>query len=442
MIGCLAWLLSVVCLGRSFMSFDLGGVTFSIDRVVLVVLVAVYFVRRSLGDLDRKPLCSADYLLFGLIAWLTFSTFTHGFNREFFDTTSSPVWNLMAGYWMPLTAYWIVRQSKLNEQSLSQLYRFLLVLGLYLVLTGIFEIGKQWWLVFPRYIADPDVGIHFGRARGPFGNSIRYGVYVAICFLAAWMCWLRLSRRQQMLSLPLAPLFLAAIFFSYTRSIWLGVAAGMLAVAVMTLQGRTRTALLASVAVAGLLASCLLWQKLVFLEREESGAYAAVSVTNRASHAYVSWKMFQDRPLLGFGFGQYPNEKLTYLYDRNTELKLQRLRTRLSHNTVLTLMVEVGAMGLGLFMAVMAAWVCRAVSIWRNPNAPLWARRHAILFMAALCVYFFQLLFHEVTFRPDINALIFMLAGTVVGLSERQAVHEQSWLEVQSVYATLQPAYS
>ncbi|MDH3717261.1 MAG: O-antigen ligase family protein, partial [Planctomycetota bacterium] len=318
MIGCLAWLLSVACFGRSFMAIDLGGVTLSIDRVLLVVLVAFYVVRRSLGGLDPKPLCGADYLLFGLLGWLTLSTFTHDYDREFFESTTSPVWNLIAGYWMPVTVYWIVRQSRLNERSVVHLYGFLLVLGLYLALTGIFEISQQWWLVFPRYIADPEVGIHFGRARGPFGNSIRYGFYLTVCLFAAWMCWLRLSRRQQMLSLPLAALFLAAIFFCYTRSVWLGMAAGALAAAVMTLPGRMRTVFLASATAAGLLGACLLWQRLIFLEREDSGAHAAVSVSNRASHAYVSWKMLQDRPLLGFGFGQYPNEKLAYLYDRNT----------------------------------------------------------------------------------------------------------------------------
>jgi O-antigen ligase len=318
---------------------------------------------------------------------------------------------------MPFTAYWVVRQSQLDEQSIKQVHRFLIFLGIYLAVTGICEITQQWSFVFPRYIADSDVGIHFGRARGPFGNSVRYGLYVATCAFATWVVWKRLTPRWQIALVPLAPLFLAGVFFSYTRSVWLGMAAATLMAALLTLKGHLRTAALSLACLVGLLASIVLWDKLIHLERDESGGHAAVSVSNRAAHAYVSFAMFRDRPLLGFGFGHYPNEKLAYLQDRRTALKLQRLRTRLSHNTVLTLLVELGIIGLSLFMAVIAAWAFCAIRLWRNQNTPPWARQHAVLFLAVMCIYLTQLLFHEVTFRPDTNSLVFILAGTIVGLS-------------------------
>ncbi len=323
--ACLAWLLCVVCFGRSFFAFQVGPVTMSLDRLAFLGLVSNYLVQRSLGKSEPKPLHLADYLLFALLGCLTLSALTHDYRREFFDTTSSPLWNLLAGYWMPVTAYWIVRQSALNENTITQVQRFLLLLGIYLAVTGICEITGQWSLVFPRYIADPDVGIHFGRARGPFGNSIRYGVYVATCAFAAWICWRRMTPRWQVALLPLAPLLLAAVFFSYTRSVWMGMGGAILMAAVLTLRGQVRTLAVSTACVAGLFASVLLWDKLIHLEREESGGHAAVSVSNRAAHAYVSMAMFKQRPLLGFGFGQYPNEKLAYLQDRRTDLKLQRI---------------------------------------------------------------------------------------------------------------------
>lgn len=418
-IGCLAWLLAVVCFGRSFLAMDAGPVTVSLDRLVLVLLVIAYLVHRSLGRTDPKPLMLADYLLFALVAWLTLSTLTHDFGRQFFDSTSTPLWNLLAGYGMPLTVYWIIRQARLNERSILYLYGFLVVLGVYLAMTGLFEMTGQWWLVFPRYIADPDVGIHFGRARGPFGNSVRYGLYLSICVFAASMVWRRLPPRWQILSVPLGVLYLVAIFFSYTRSVWLGLSAGILLVAILSVPSRMRPGLLISICVVGTLVSVLNWDKLVFLKREESANYAAISVSNRAAHAYVSWQMFRHRPLTGWGYGQYPNEKLAYLYDHRTDLKLERLRKRLSHNTIMTLLVETGVIGLGLFFALLTSWFRQAVSLWRDPTAPLWVRQHAILVMAALCSYFPQLLFHEVTFRPDINALMFALVGTLVGLRPR-----------------------
>ena len=38
------------------------------------------------------------------------------------------------------------------------------------------EMAKLWGLVFPRFIGDPTIGIHFGRARGPMLQSVRLGV--------------------------------------------------------------------------------------------------------------------------------------------------------------------------------------------------------------------------------------------------------------------------
>ena len=40
-------------------------------------------------------------------------------------------------------------------------------------------------LVFPRYIVDPSVGLHFGRARGPFVEAAANGLAMCICAVAA-----------------------------------------------------------------------------------------------------------------------------------------------------------------------------------------------------------------------------------------------------------------
>ena len=44
-------------------------------------------------------------------------------------------------------------------------------MGFYLGLTGIFEYLQLKQFVFPSYIMNPWIGVHWGRARGPFMNS-------------------------------------------------------------------------------------------------------------------------------------------------------------------------------------------------------------------------------------------------------------------------------
>ena len=50
-------------------------------------------------------------------------------------------------------------------KELGQLLVTIVAMGVYLSCTAMLEAGHVWSFVFPRYIADPNLGIHFGRAR-------------------------------------------------------------------------------------------------------------------------------------------------------------------------------------------------------------------------------------------------------------------------------------
>ncbi|MFV2066406.1 MAG: hypothetical protein ACC645_05460, partial [Pirellulales bacterium] len=100
-------------------------------------------------------------------------------------------------------------------------------LGVYLAVTGIAEFTQQWWAVFPRFIADPTLGMHFGRARGPTLMSASLGVFLAICFWSAWFLWSRVSRGWQLALVGAMGLMGVALYLTYTRSTWLGLAGGL-----------------------------------------------------------------------------------------------------------------------------------------------------------------------------------------------------------------------
>ncbi len=99
-------------------------------------------------------------------------------------------------------------------------------LGVYLGVTGVLEITGQWWAVFPAHIADPNVGLHFGRARGPMVHAVSFGLYLGIGLLAAWLWQWRFGRLGRLLLLLPAPIMLAGLYGSYTRSVWMGAVAG------------------------------------------------------------------------------------------------------------------------------------------------------------------------------------------------------------------------
>ena len=143
----------------------------------------------------------------------------------------------------------------------------LAALGVFLALTGFAEIGKQWWAVFPHYIADPTLGTHFGRARGPALNSASLGVFLTICFWAAWMLIPRASRLGQ---------------------------GGLAVIPIWQLPRRWRLPAALGMVMCGAVGVAALGHSITDLNRKDTDDSAEHSVYQRASFVYVSMRMFRD----------------------------------------------------------------------------------------------------------------------------------------------------
>jgi O-antigen ligase len=412
--GCLAYLLVASCFGYPFLHFDLGPTVVTLDRLVIVGVSAAYIVQRALRRTDPKPLETIDKLLLALLAVLTFSTLTHDW-RVTPGCDAPPLWRLTTGFIMPAVIYWVARQARLFERRVIFVHGALACFGVYLAATGLAEVTHQWWLVFPKYIADPAVGLHFGRARGPMVQAVSYGLFLGITMLAAFVWRSRWNRTGQIIWLIVIAAELAALACTYTRSIWIGTALAIVVALALTLRGIWRPIVLGALVSTALVMSVVQLDSLANLQREGSATEARTSADMRASFAYVSWQMFVDRPILGFGFGQFYREKLPYLSDRSTPLQLELIRDFIHHNTYLSLLTETGLVGLGLYLAILIAWARRGWRLTRSDN-PAWVRAHGVLLLGALATYAVQMLFHEVSYTTLDNSLLFLLAGIAVGL--------------------------
>lgn len=414
--GALAFILILCCFGYHFVHFELG-MSMTLDRLLLGMLAAQYAFFRLSGRTDPKPLSWADWLLGAFVALLTGSMLSTDMSVTL-KGDSSPVWRLIGGYLTPLAIYWFVRQAPLNERNVRHVHAFLAIFGIYLGIISLLEMAQLWSFVFPTYIADPKAGLHFGRARGPMVTAVSFGHYITVCLLAAWMWRPSLGRIGKALLTLLTPLYLAGTFFSFTRSVWMGAAAGIFICLLIVLPKAWRYLMFGGGMLVGILLVATSLDNLVGFKREQSAAETKESAELRVSFAYVSWKMFQDRPWLGVGFGRFPTAKLAYLDDRTTELEISLLRPYVHHNTLLSLLTETGAVGLGLFLAFMAAWIRMAWRLLRDPRVDAWAQRHALLTLGAIAVYAPQLIFHEMSYTSLDNSLLFLLAGITVGLHQ------------------------
>jgi O-antigen ligase len=286
----------------------------------------------------------------------------------------------------------------------------------YLAITAILEVYGQWWGVFPRYIANPKLGDHFGRARGPLLDSVAFGFTMTACLLAACAWRPRLGRPAQLLIFGLVGLMLVAVYFSYTRSVWMGTAAGLIVVLALTSQGAWRPLVLGTILLAVLLGAATRFESLVAFKREHSAEGTRDSATLRPVIGYVSWKMFLDHPLLGSGFGQYFQAKNYYLDDRDTELALERARDFQHHNLFLALLVDTGLVGLGLYLGILALWTRDAWRLWMSEATPLWARPQSLICLGLLAAYVPNALFHDVSHTNYVQLLLFFVAGVTAGL--------------------------
>ncbi|MCE9605816.1 MAG: O-antigen ligase family protein [Planctomycetia bacterium] len=415
-------LLAVCCFGYEFVHFDVGPLPLTIDRLLLGLVIGMLVVQRTLGLTEPKPLNKADVTLIAFVGYLFVSMLCSDW-QGFPKGQVGPLWRWVGGYFTPLILYWGAKQSRWTDRTAGIVQGSLAIFGIYLGVTAVLEITQQWSFVFPAYIADPKIGLHYGRARGPMVHGVSFGHYMGVCLLAAWLWIGRLHPLGRGVMIATLPVYFAGVFFSYTRSVWMGTGLGLCTLLLMTLQGRARNLVMGGIAAAGILVGATQADKIVGFQREQSAADTAESANMRVGFAYVSWMMFQDRPLFGFGFGRFPLDKLPYLDDRATDLNLEKLRPYVHHNTFLSLLTDTGLLGLGLFLIAMLLWIRNAWVVYRAPASPEWAQRQAVLMLGALGVYACQLMFHELSYTPIDNSLVFFLAGTASALvPQRKAV--------------------
>ena len=403
-------------LGHEFWNARVGPLPLTLDRMLLLALIGAFAIGWRAGLIPLRALTGADWLFAAMLAVLAISALLSG-QPEFTDGVTSKWGRLLASFAIPATLYVIVRQIPIVERDWRRLLAAFVVLGIYLASTGVLEVAEVWSLVFPRYIADPNLGIHFGRARGPELNSVSLGMYLTACALCAFTLLPFVRQRWQQLVLALSlPLMAFGVLLTFTRSTWIGMAAGGFVVAAFYIPRQWRLPAVACGTLAGLLIACASWSHLMDIRREGDAGDSEHSVDQRASFAYVSWQMFRDHPILGVGFGRFYDQKLPYLSDRRQTVELESVRGLHHHNTVLSILTETGLVGLAAFIAVFVAWGRCAWRVATSAISSPWVRAQGVLLLALLANYFSSAAFHDVTLLPSQELLLFTFAGITVNL--------------------------
>jgi hypothetical protein len=411
--GALLVLLAGTCFGYSFFHLDGGPIPVTADRLLFAVLLVQCAVWRRLGLTERRPVGKPEILLAAFVGVLGVSTLAHDWHYEH----NQPAARLLFYYLMPAGMYWVARQIPLSESRSRLVIGSVALFGIYLAATAVAETLRLPEVVFPGYIVSSDFREFFGRARGPLLNPAANGYLLALCLCATLMWWPRLNRAGQLAVLGAAALFVAGLYGTLTRCVWLGAVAMLSVLGALTLPRSWRLPLLGGVMLTGVLVAATQWERLMSFKREEGrGEHeAAESVELRPILAMVAWKMFCQQPLFGCGFGHYRERFADVLDDRDTGLPLDKSRRYVQHNVWLGLLTETGLVGTGLFTLLVGYWLRDAWRLWHSP-APLWARQFGLLFLATFASYFSNAMFQDLAIVPMINMILFFLAGLTASL--------------------------
>ena len=326
-------------------------------------------------------------------------------------TTRLGLFALLDRLFVPFLLFTVAPVVFCTRERRNLLLWVLLAMGAYLGLTAIFEYVGPGRLVYPSYIADPDVGIHFGRARGPFVEAVADGVVLSFCGFAAAGCLLAWRGPAKVFAAAVAAVTSLGVLLTLTRSVWLGAVVGAVLVLVITPETRRKVpAALAAGAVAVLAALALIpGLNTAAADRTKSER----PVQDRKNTNAAAVRIVQAKPLTGVGWERFIDVSSEWVRQADdypiTSTGLE------VHNVVLARGAELGLPGAGLWVG--AVLLGPVAAGFLRPAGEGRALRVALL-GGGCCWLSASLLSPLGTSLP--NLLLWTLAGVVAGTRIRE----------------------
>ncbi len=414
------WLIASAVWGPYFYVLRIPGLfDISLDRLVLMAILAIMGLGAFTGRLFRHRQMRLELLmaLFSLLCLLSMAI--NGF-RPVNPSFPSP-WNVfITGYLFPFIAFVFAKNYLTEEADIRFVLQALFYLGVYLAIISFFEFFGLRKYVYPQYINNPEIWLHLDRARGPFLNSAFNG----IALIVGLACGIHLASEKEgfgrILHLALLALFFPAVFFTLTRSIYLGF---LIVMTLFLFFYRTSfpkwrvLALPLAVVMVFLLTQT---PKLASKERREGGVLQVEEVAIRMALLQRSFLIFADYPLSGVGLAQFiPVSVREY---RGRVAIPESTQEHTQHNHLLGMLVELGVAGTFLYLAIVVLIFRRLFqAAGRQPPAGMVSANLLLLIGSVLAAQLNNNLFVVPSYCLFVNIVFFAFGGIADGLYDRFA---------------------
>jgi len=400
-------------------------------RSMWVFLIFFFLAQTALRERNLLPITMIEtmMILFCLICLISMITTGTIYDRE----QGLVLRTFFSGFVMPFSIFFLGKHIVDSEQKIKKIFRLLLLIGIYLAVTGIFEHFRLTSLVWPRFIMNPNLGVHFkglvgGRARGPFlqagVNGTVLGMIFALCVYLIVHESKKSSRIFYSIPIGIVPI---TIFFTYTRSAWLGFILSLLIVPLFYPRLR-------KIFFLGLLLLVIIvvinWSNVISSDRSVGGVTSSGPIYQRINLYRASARMFMEKPIFGIGFYNFERFSLRYLRrDLDTPLRQQQG----AHDTLVKILVELGLVGIIPILLIYFYIFRHSISLYRYlPSTPFIGKGLVVMFWGASIIYIVNMQLFKMFQHLFPNSVIFLLAGVIVGLNQRVSLIESKRQEKQN----------
>lgn len=416
LLAILAWFVTLIVLHEEFWRVSVPlFFAVTIPRLGIVVLVLLLFAMLCAGRFRLRHAWPVSGAILLVAVYFFVSALASGFETR---SVVSVHYRLIGGYIFPFAVFGLVLHAFNKERDFKRMAVFFAVLGAYLTFTGWCERFGISALIWPRFINDPNVGIHWGRVRGPFVMSAAMGLALVYCFFNNLVLSRNIVHGRWLLQL-LNLFMLPVIFWTKTRSVWLSFVLCMLIWAAYSRRRTTRVVSVSLLLAAALLIGVVNMDNFLSPEREVGGLTDTEPLLLRIGLAQMTWEIVKEHPLFGVGFGHFRDFAPWFAKDPSSPFYAFGT-TALEHNNLLSIAAETGIIGVVLYLVMAVLLIRFSVKLYRKlpPKGPgLISRDLLVLYWILAAAYFIDGTFRETSDNPFANSLFFGLSAVPVALN-------------------------
>jgi putative inorganic carbon (HCO3(-)) transporter len=389
-------------LALQFMSGEASnfGLPLAPDRLLLPLGVILFLVHRDRSSRVWRVRPIHLLLLAATVICLA--------SMIWFGTIQSA--NARFGFWdsygvMPFILFATAPVIYRSREHRKILLVALTVLGGYLGLISALQGLRLESLIFPRYIINAQ-SEHYGRAFGPSLQVGSNGLQLFACMVCAAILSTQVAGiAARWASRSVVALCAAGLFFTMTRSVWIGGIAGI--VAALWLDRRTRKLILAGAFVIPLVVGAVLVLDHSIQDMVLSRMNDSQSAYDRINADITALRILPFHPVLGVGYYNFFNVENDWFWQLDTT---PVAATRIAvHNVFLGDAVEIGIPGATVwFLSLMVAAKALLRPLPVGPEKLMW-RQAALGYFVC---WFAQAMLMPITY-PLPSSLLWVFLGIV-----------------------------